>query len=452
MRRFGVLSAVLALLVSVVAPAEASGVRQYEGEIDGARYRVVVPGRWNGTLVLWSHGAYGVEPATIAVTDRPETEQHLLDRGYALGASLFRTPVGWSAEDGLRDQVRLLDWFEREVGTPRRTVSAGESIGGATSIVLAERNPDRFHGVLSLCGATAGGAAYWNSGLDAVFALSVLLGVDVDLVRAADPAANEARLVAAVTSAAAGGPAARARLALAGALADVPGWFDPAAPRPGSLDERLDWVAVWLRYFRAGAAGPGRADLERWAGGNPSWNAGVDYRRVLRRSDQRELVDQAYAAAGVDLAADLDRLAAAPRVAPDPAAVAYLARTSLPVGRTPWPVLTVHNAGDGLLPPSNGTAYAERVRQPERLRQYAVDRAGHCRFSAAEEITAFRVLFERVETGRWPAAGPAAMNAEAAALGPAFHLTRSPLTGGDVVVEPAFTRLEAGPYPRSLPF
>lgn len=178
----------------------------------------------------------------------------------------------------------------------------------------------------------------------------------------------------------------------------------------------------------------------------------MDYRRVLRRSDQREPVDQAYAAAGVDLAADLDRLAAAPRVAPDPAAVAYLARTSLPVGRTPWPVLTVHNAGDGLLPPSNGTAYAERVRQPERLRQYAVDRAGHCRFSAAEEITAFRVLFERVETGRWPAAGPAAMNADAAALGPAFHLTRSPLTGGDVVVEPAFTRLDAGPYPRSLPF
>ncbi|KOX22496.1 hypothetical protein ADK67_23815 [Saccharothrix sp. NRRL B-16348] len=446
MRRFAVLLVVV-LMGLVVAPAAASGVRRYDGEIDGARYRVMVPDRWNGTLVLWSHGAYGSPPAEIALTDRPETEAYLLSRGYALGASLFRTPAGWSAEDGLRDQLRLLDWFGREVGRPRRTVSAGESIGGATSLVLAERHPGRFDGVLSLCGATAGGTAYWNSGLDVVFALSVLLGVDVDLVKAADPEANEARLVEAI-AAATGDPAARPRLALAAALADVPGWFDPTRPRPTSVDEQVEWAAVWLRYVKSGAAGSARADMEEWAGGNPSWNVGVDYRQVLARSDERALVSAAYAAAGLDLAADLDRLAAAPRVAADRRAVAYLARTSLPVGLTPWPVLTVHNAGDGLTPRSNGSAYAARVRQPERLRQYAVDRAGHCRFSAAEEIVAFRTLFERIGTGRWPGADVAAMNAAAAALGPARQLTRDPLSGADVTVRPAFTPFRAGPYPR----
>ncbi|MEU4761860.1 hypothetical protein AB0H12_01315 [Actinosynnema sp. NPDC023794] len=446
MRKLAVVLVVV-LMGLVFAPAAASGVRRYEGEIDGARYRVMVPDRWNGTLVLWSHGAFGSMPAAIPLTNRPETEEHLLSQGYALGASLFRTPVGWSAEDGLRDQVAVLDWFRREVGAPRRTISAGASIGGATSLVLAERNPGRFDGALSLCGATAGGATYWNSGLDVVFALSVLLGVDVDLVEAADPAANEARLAEAITAASAD-PAARPRLALAAALADVPGWFDPTAPRPASVDEQVDWAAVWLRYFRVWAAGPARADMERWAGGNPSWNAGVDYRRVLARSDERALVSAAYAAAGLDLEADLDRLAAAPRVAPDPPAVAYLARTSLPVGLTPWPVLTVHNAGDGLLPASNGSAYAARVRQPERLRQYSVDRAGHCRFSAAEEIVAFRVLFERIGTGRWPAADVAAMNAEATALGPARHLVQNPLTGAEVAVAPAFAPFEAGPSPR----
>ena len=450
MRRFAVVLVVVVVGL-VVAPAAASGVRRYDGVIDGARYRVMVPDRWNGTLVLWSHGAYGSEPAEIALTNRPETEAHLLSQGYALGASLFRTPAGWSAEDGLRDQIALLDWFGREIGTPRRTVSAGASIGGATTLVLAERNPGRFDGVLSLCGATAGGAAYWNSGLDVVFALSVLLGVDVDLVEAADPATNEARLTEAVT-AASSDPAARPRLALAAALADVPGWFDPTAPRPASVHEQLDWVAVWLRYYRVWAAGPARADVERWAGGNPSWNVGVDYRRVLGRSSERALVSQAYAAAGSDLAADLDRLAAAPRVAPDPGAVAYLARTSLPVGLTPWPVLNVYNAADGLLPASNGSAYASRVRQPERLKQYAVDRAGHCRFSAAEEVVAFRTLFERMETGRWPAADVAAMNAAAASLGPALQLVRNPLTGAEVPVRPAFAPFQAGPQPRPLPF
>ena len=31
---------------------------QYAGEIQGARYRVLVPADWNGTLVLFSHGHY----------------------------------------------------------------------------------------------------------------------------------------------------------------------------------------------------------------------------------------------------------------------------------------------------------------------------------------------------------------------------------------------------------
>jgi hypothetical protein len=115
-------------------------------------------------------------------------------------------------------------------------------------------------------------------------------------------------------------------------------------------------------------------------------------------------------------------------------------------------VLTVHNAGDGLLPASNGTAYADRVRQPERLRRYAVDRAGHCTFSAAEEVVAFRTLLDRVETGRWPAADVAAMNAAARALGPARQVIRDPMTGGDTAVSPAFAPFEAGRYPRHLPF
>lgn len=127
-------------------------------------------------------------------------------------------------------------------------------------------------------------------------------------------------------------------------------------------------------------------------------------------------MSKAYAAAGLDLAADLDRLAAAPRVAPDPRAVARVARTSLPVGLTPWPVLT-----------------------------------GHCRFSAAEEVVAFRVLFERIETGRWPAADVAAMNAEATALGPARQLVHNPLTGAEAAVAPAFAPFEVGPSPRPLP-
>lgn len=77
---------------------------------------------------------------------------------------------------------------------------------------------------------------------------------------------------------------------------------------------------------------------------------------------------------------------------------------------------------------AGGTACAERVRRPDLLRQYAVDRAGHRRFSAAGEITAFRALFERIETGRWPA-DPAEPSVAAAALGPVPQLVHSPRPG-----------------------
>ncbi|GAA3842741.1 alpha/beta hydrolase [Saccharothrix violaceirubra] len=447
MRRLGILVLTIVAMTTTVLPARADTVTRYEGEIDGAKYRVMVPSSWNGTLVLWSHGAYGVEPPTIALTDQPATEEYLLSRGYALAASKFRQPVGWSVEDGPRDQLALLDWFRRTVGPPRRTISAGESAGGATATVLAERNAHRFSGVLTLCGAMAGSGAYWNSGLDVMFAVKTLLGADFALVKAIDPAANEQAAYDAVDRAV--DPAGAARVALAAALGDVPAAFDPTVPAPTELADRLYWARVWVQYFRTAAVGTARADLERRAGGNPSGNLLVDYRRVLDRSGAKGLVVEAYRTAGLDLDADLDRLAAAPRVTPDLRAVAYL---GVPLGFDPWPVVTVHNRYDGVLPLSNETVYARRALRPDNLRQYAVDRAGHCRFTASEEITAFESLFHRLDTGTWRADDPATQNTRAAAHGPERQTIRNPLTGQTVVVGPAFTTVPRTPYPREFPF
>ncbi|GAA5036384.1 hypothetical protein [Actinopolymorpha pittospori] len=154
-----------------------------------------------------------------------------------------------------------------------------------------------------------------------------------------------------------------------------------------------------------------RADIERRAGGNPSSNVGVDYRRQLGRSSQRHLVQQAYREAGLDLGADLDRLASGERIAADPEAVGYMYRYGVPHGRTATPVITLHNTGDGGAVPDQAGWYAAQVRKsgdPAKLRQVYVDRGMHCAFSAAEEILTLRALFERVDTGRWPDTRPPA--------------------------------------------
>jgi hypothetical protein len=148
-------------------------------------------------------------------------------------------------------------------------------------------------------------------------------------------------------------------------------------------------------------------------------------------------------------------LASAPRIAPDPAAAGYLARFGLPTGRTPVPVLTMHNIGDGTAPVAHERAYVERVAllgDRAELRQMFVNRGGHCVFTASEEITALRTLVRRLDDGRWPSASPAALNAEAGLLGPEQQTIFDVLRDVRVPAVPAFADYAPAPYPRILPF
>lgn len=423
---------VLSLLGGAAAPAQASpGPTVHSGQIGDVRFRVEVPPNWNGTLLLFSHGAYSHEfpPGDeIALTNHWAASQWLLDHGYALAASRYREHLGWLAvESGLRDQRAVLDWFDTNVGKPRRTVSWGASAGGLIALLLAERDPGRFDGVASLCGASGGTVPVFNSALDMGFALKTLLapGSDLQLVDITDPAANVAKLRAILNAALqSGDPAQLARLSLAVSLADIPGWFTSRqAPPPTVADQvQHQYLAAYFNY--AGYFGVTRTDIEQRAGGNPSWNAGVDYRRLFADSSQRALAERAYQEAGLDLDADLRRLNAAPRIEPDIRAVSYLARYGFPPGHTPWPVTTLHNVADSTVPVEHTSWYAQQVARhgnPANLRQLYVNRGSHCSFTAAEEITTLRTLFTRMDTGHWPTTTPSTLNSAASTFGPDFQ-------------------------------
>ncbi|SBT45887.1 alpha/beta fold hydrolase [Micromonospora narathiwatensis] len=457
-RRLALTAALVAAVSAVAAPAAAkpstteSGRRTLTGTIGGADFRVELPERWNGTLVLYSHGYLpeGFPSFGIGLTNRPpdrsETEAWLLDHGYAMAASQFADGgVGYAVERGLRDQIALLDWFEAHVGPPRRTIATGQSMGAGIAVQLAERHPRRFAGVATMCGAYDTRATF-DTGLDVLFAVRTLLAPDrdIDLVRPDDPAGSAQALAEAIQQALTTRQG-RARLALAAALNNVTGWYSAHETRPTDPVELTGNQAEWLQYaYGLGFGPPGRLDLERRAGGNPSTNVGVDYRRQLLRSAQTRQVEQAYRAAGLDLRADLGRLAAAPRIAADPAAVDYLHRVGVPEGRTPVPVVTMHTVGDGGAPPHQERWYADQVRRagdPGRLRQLWVDRGGHCSFSAAEEIVLLRTLVARLDSGHWPETGPRALHEAARALGDPYQLVLDlGRTFADAPMPPAFTR------------
>src|SRR5262245_40467743 len=73
------------------------------GSLQGASYIIQVPRSWNGTLLLYSHGGGALTPIAAAEnTSDPVTSAYLLEHGYALAGSSFRSS-GWFIEDALAD-------------------------------------------------------------------------------------------------------------------------------------------------------------------------------------------------------------------------------------------------------------------------------------------------------------------------------------------------------------
>jgi pimeloyl-ACP methyl ester carboxylesterase len=420
---------------------------------DGATYLMQCPaGAWNGTLFLYSHG-YVVPGSANPAEDvgDPVTGAWMLSHGFALAGSSYAS-TGWAIQQALPDQIGTLNVFDQTYGAPAQTVAWGHSLGGIITAGLIQQYPNRFKAALPMCGVLSGGVATWNTALDAEFAFQQLIDPSVSVVNITDPTAN---LAAAETAAAAAQqtPQGRARLALAAALGDTPGWFTPLSPEPASNDfagqEANQYL--WESQVTFPFVFAFRAELEARAGGNPSWNTGVNYFSDLAKSaDFREVV-ALYQAAGLNLNSDLATLNHATRVSAKPSAVNYLARNIAFDGKLSMPVLTMHTTGDGLVVPENEQAYrsvVDRAGDGRLLRQIFVQRAGHCAFTPAETITAAQVLLNRLHSGHWDssALSPANLNSQAAALGPSYNIYSA---GGEVVpTAPAFVSYRPAPYLR----
>ena len=402
-----------------------NGTHTLHGTLDRANYTIAVPSNWNGTLVLYSHGyVFANQPPLNPAPDAGDalTGAALLQQGYALAGSSY-SQNGWALQQAFHDQVALLDFFTATCGHPTRTIAWGHSLGGIITAGLIQLYPNRFAGALPMCGVLAGGVGTWNQALDSAYAFNVLLARNaLSIVHITDPTGTFQQAKAILVSAQQT-TQGRARIALAAALANIPGWFDSASPEPASKDftAQEQNQFLWESQVDFAFAFFARAELEARAGGNPSWNTGVNYRRQLEHSIDHREVETLYQQAGLSLAGDLKALAAAPRIEADLGAVQYLSKYIIFDGNVTMPVLTMHTTGDGLVVNQDEQAYASVVRAAGNnplLREIFVHRAGHCSFTPGETLTAFQTLIHRLDTGKWEdSTNPDLLNQEAAALG-----------------------------------
>jgi len=132
------------------------GARAFTGRFEGGLYKIEIPDKWNGELVLWAHGyvpATGTQGLQLRAQD-DLLRNHLIDRGFAWAAASYRCN-GYIPGQAFVDTTALLDVFRKvsEGRTPTRTYFTGISMGGFATLIAMHEAPEKFDGGLALCSA-----------------------------------------------------------------------------------------------------------------------------------------------------------------------------------------------------------------------------------------------------------------------------------------------------------
>jgi pimeloyl-ACP methyl ester carboxylesterase len=352
--------------VAVVLASALGAAPQLEtGEINGAQFRIDVPERWNGVLLMYCHG---YSPAVGKFGQAPPNPlvKALMDSGYAIAQSGYAAG-GWAIEEAVLDTQTLRRYFVRKYGAPKETLVLGHSMGGFLTMKIMETFPNDYEGGLALCGPLAAAQFFITR-------------------RVFDPLVVFAYL-------------------FPGALPDpgkVPPDYALSRARDEEVQKLLDgqeekagtmrrWMgirtnkelAATMTFFTYVLK-----DLQERGGGNP-----FDNRNTI------------YDGLGDDLALN----AGVKRYESHTRAVEYLRTYYTPTGQLSRPMLAINNVYDPLVPPWVANMYSLLTEQAGSagmfVQQYARG-AGHCNFTPAETVRGIEQVREWKGKGVRPAAGP----------------------------------------------
>jgi pimeloyl-ACP methyl ester carboxylesterase len=350
-----------------------TGAKAYFGRYDGGLYRIEIPEKWNGELMLSSHGFVsnaGPQGSRLRV-GVPGIREHLIEHGFAWAASSYRCN-GYVPGVGLQDTMALTELFARHNGgvAPRRVYLTGTSMGGHITLLGMHEFPDEFAGGLAMCPSgpelfdyftAVGAAAEVITGIRFDDPASVNLTVDRMLAVTGEPAdlTEKGRQLASVQIEISGGP------------------------RPFAVEGLAS-------RFRANISGSALAGTS-----TPS-------SRAVTNTHIQYLIAEGLGLTAERLNAEARRKAADPQIrhplGPHEELVPF-------DGQIRRPVLTMHGTGDLFVPiflqQTLGRAVAAAGRE-DLLVQRVMRIPGHCGFSREEQIAAFDDLVNWVRNGAKP--------------------------------------------------
>jgi len=338
--------------VAVPAPHAARAAPVVEtGTLDGAAYRIDIPANWNGELVVNAHG-YEVAGSPERPMEVPDGMQPLLDRGFAVASSGY-SGQGWAIAEAVADTERLRAHFIERHGASARTWLVGWSMGGLVALASAERHPQAWDGVVSMCGVAVPTEAMFARG-----ALAPLAAFDA---------------------------------LYPGVLPQAPGGLADASLPPMPDSDAIE--AAFAGDEVRAAAFAHRFDIPRANAASSLWLYYVALRELATRAGGfptasttgAEGTDGDEAALGVSIR----------RYVADPAALAYVRRTGGLTGAAPVPVVLQPNVVDPIVTARFSGGYpalAKAQARDAQVRLLPGVGEGHCRFPPDTVVTALETL------------------------------------------------------------
>jgi pimeloyl-ACP methyl ester carboxylesterase len=134
-----------------VTKVTAQGYTETEGTLDGANYVVIFPDDWNGMLVVTCRGLSTTTPENPRTHVYNVSQSLWLDEGYAIAGSTYGAE-GFCVAEGMNATYQLTTYLIDTYNVTGHIFLMGTSLGGIIMLLLAEKYPDVYSGVLSITG------------------------------------------------------------------------------------------------------------------------------------------------------------------------------------------------------------------------------------------------------------------------------------------------------------
>ncbi len=344
----------------------------WTGSMDtGGYYLIQMPDEWNGDLVMYAHGYVSpTEPVAI-----PESQLYLpdgsylpdiiTDMGYAFATTSYRAN-GMVVQDAVIDLVELKFLFKDMFPDPAHTYLVGASEGGLITTKSIE-SKRCYSGGLAVCGPVGDfirQIQYMGDFrvLFDYFFPHILPGSAVEIPQELMDnweSVYQPKVIEAITA----HPRDTQDLLF---TAKAP--FDPDDP------ETIGATVLGLLWYNVFATN----DLAQRCGGNP-------YDNTLKR--YHSLGNDQHLNSGVQ------------RYAADPEAVLSAQAQFSTSGILKKPLVTMHTAGDPIVPFWHEHLYRQNVLENGNLflfNHIPVKRYGHCNFTKEEVLKGFKLLVAKV--------------------------------------------------------